>query len=80
MSLYLLHLLGDIRDRLDDHGGDRETPSPGFPPPWQSADRPCLWKNRGLLGHLLETVKEIGARNPIADDRIKIATRGHARL
>ncbi len=60
-----------IRRRLDDFGGDRPPDVDGIPA-WVSDDAPCLWKNAELSVYLRETIKEMGERNPILDDRFRM--------
>jgi hypothetical protein len=67
MALKALAIIEAIRVRLDDFGGSRGAPSPGYYARWQEDDGPCLWKNAELMRYLISTIKEIGVRNPIND-------------
>lgn len=64
MSILLLELVEAIRDRLDDYGGDRGPPSPGYYALWQEDDTPCLWKNRELVRYIKLAIRDVADRVP----------------
>lgn len=72
MALKLLSLIESTRDRLDDYGGDRGAPSPGYYARWQEDDAPCLWKNAELVGYLKRALRDVA-------DRVPWETAGHRR-
>lgn len=65
--MYYLSVLNEIRERLDDTGGDIGNPPTGFYARWQYDDSGCLWKNAELTNYLNETIREIGLRKPAYD-------------
>jgi hypothetical protein len=67
MTIYYLDLLNEIRERLDDVGGDVGNPPAGSVYRWQYDDSGCLWKNLELVNYLNETIREVGLRKPIYD-------------
>ena len=67
MSISHLSLLNEIRERLDDLGGDVGIPPSGYTYRWQYDDSGCLWKNMELCAYLNETIHEIGLRKPVFD-------------
>ena len=67
MAISHLSLLNEIRERLDDLGGDVGIPPSGYTYRWQYDDSGCLWKNVELVNYLNETIHEIGLRKPVFD-------------
>lgn len=67
MSILVLELLNEIRQRLDDEGGDVGNPPAGYYTRWQYDDSGCLWRNLELVTYLNEAIREIGLRKPIID-------------
>lgn len=67
MSILVLDLLNEIRQRLDDEGGDVGNPPTGYYTRWQYDDSGCLWRNLELVAYLNETIREVGLRKPIYD-------------
>lgn len=67
MSIFILDMLDEIRQRVNDLGGDRGAPSSGYYVKWQEDDVPCLWKNAELVRAANWAIMELGKRNPILD-------------
>lgn len=67
MAVTHLTLLNEIRERLDDMGGDVGSPPVGYAYRWQYDDTGCLWKNIELVNYLNETIREVGFRKPVYD-------------
>lgn len=67
MTIHHLTLLNEIRERLDDVGGDAGNPLTGFVYRWQNDDTGCLWKNIELVNYLNEAIYDVGLRKPIYD-------------
>lgn len=65
--MYYISVLNEIRERLDDMGGDTGNPPTGYVYRWQYDDSGCLWKNTELVSYLNETIREIGLRKPAYD-------------
>ena len=62
-----LTLVIDFRLRADDQGGDTGTVPVGYTAYWEYDDAGCLWKNAEIIDLLNGTLREIAARQPIAD-------------
>ena len=67
MAISHLELLNEIRERLDDLGGDVGLPPSGYSYRWQYDDSGCLWRNLELCAYLNETIHELGLRKPVYD-------------
>lgn len=64
MSILLLELIEDCRNRLDDLGGDTGTVPTGYYKYWQADDASCLWRNKELIRYLKIVLLDIAGRAP----------------
>lgn len=66
MGIYLIELIGGIRERLDDT--DDDYAPAGRYAAWQADDSKLLWKNVELIGLVKRALREIATRDPVLEE------------
>jgi hypothetical protein len=66
MTFSLLDIIAEVRERLDDQGGDL-APVNGFSYPWEAGDTFVRWKNAELVRYVNRTRNDIYIRAPATD-------------